>query len=288
MKKKQTTKTPTKPTAKKKDEPSKAIVKAAAKTLSKDVNYQQDAGQGREGMGQQDYAIPRIGVIQALSPQRKKGDPLFIEDIEEGDIIDSVQNTVLASGEDGIIVFPISYRRAHLEWVPRAKGGGFVKDHGPDASILAGTSKDPTSGANLLPNGNEIKVCGEYFVFLLNPDTNEVTPYLLSMAGVQLRASRKWNTMAQSLREPDGQGGTFNPALFFSSYKLTTKPDKNAKGSWMAWHVEKDKTVKEIENGGDIYVSAREFREQIAAGKVSAKPPVSDDSGAPGDDTAAM
>jgi hypothetical protein len=48
-----------------------------------------------------------------------------------------------------------------IEWQPLNRGGKLVKDHGPDASILAGclqqTVDQLVSGRAILPNGNLVQ-----------------------------------------------------------------------------------------------------------------------------------
>ncbi|MCI0559216.1 MAG: hypothetical protein MN733_12035, partial [Nitrososphaera sp.] len=84
-------------------------------------------GAGLEGIGSNDVAIPYLSIIQALSPQYKKG-PHRIEGAEEGDIYNSLTKH-LVRGNIGLTVIPCVYQKRFVEWVPRSIGGGFVKSH---------------------------------------------------------------------------------------------------------------------------------------------------------------
>ena len=50
------------------------------------VNFMDDAGAGLENVTQDDLVIPRLKLVQALSPQAQKHDGAFIEGISVGDI----------------------------------------------------------------------------------------------------------------------------------------------------------------------------------------------------------
>ena len=229
--------------------------------------FAEDAGVGQENMDRNDYAIPRIRILQDLSPQVKKTEQGYIKGAEAGMICDPVSEQ-LFSGEQGVLVIPISYRRSHIEWRTREKGGGIVADHGADGAILDQAKKDDR-GRAILPSGNQITINAEYFVFVVDPTTGSHTPYVLSMSGTQLKKSRRWNTMINQLRiqHPSGSG-TINPAMFYRTYKLSTEPERNEQGSWFGWHITPDKSTVDMPDGEQLYLAAREFRKQIAAGSV--------------------
>jgi hypothetical protein len=243
------------------------------------VNFEEDSRAGMEGIGAQDLAIPRLAILQDLSPQVKKTEAGYIEGAEPGDICDVVSG-VLYSGEDGILVVPVSYRRAHIEWVPRNKGGGFVADHGSDGKIVEKCQRGEKGELNL-PNGNIIKITAEYFVMMVEESTGEASAFVLSMTGTQMKKSRRWNTMMNQLRAPKEGGGTFNPAMFYRSYKLTTTPERNDQGSWFGWVITPDKNTVDYPNGAELYVAARDFRAQVASGAVRASAPVVGEHDAP-------
>ena len=125
----------------------------------------QDAGAGQEGMNKEDLMIPRISILQQMSPQVNKRDGAYVQGAEPGFILDSVAQVAI-DGEKGITVVPISYRRAHIEWKPDR--GGLVADHGPDSACLEKCTRG-SRGEYLTDEGNEIVPTGEYFVFVVDP-----------------------------------------------------------------------------------------------------------------------
>lgn len=228
----------------------------------------EDEGLGREGMGAKDLAIPRLSVLQALSPQCSKADQAYIKGAEPGMLFDNVESRMW-DGEVGIIVIPVTYRRANLEWKLRAAGGGFVKDHGIDDTILTECTRKEETGQLLLPSGNEVIETAEYYCVMIDPDTKLPRQVVISMAKTQFKKAKLWNSMISNLRVPKPDGtGVFNPAIFYKSYKLTTVPQSNDKGSWYGWKIEPYKDTLELEGGTDLYLGSRSFRKAVAAGEV--------------------
>ena len=234
----------------------------------------EDAGKGTEGMTQDDLMIPRLSVLQQMSPQVNKRDGAYVQGAEAGMILDNVAAQAF-DGEEGITVIPISYRRAHIEW--KADRGGLVADHGPDSACLEGCSRGDR-GEYLTAEGNEIVPTGEYFVFVVDADGN-YSPALLSMAKSQLKKARQWNSMINRLQIPHPSGeGTLNPAMFWNAYNLSTVPEENDQGSWFGWSVKQmfdaksGGIIQNLPNGKGIYLAAREFKAQVAAGEVKVSP----------------
>ena len=112
----------------------------------------EDAGSASEGMSKDDMMIPRLSILQQMSPQINKRDGAYVDGAEAGHIYDNVSNEVY-DGENGITVVPISYRRAHIEW--KADRGGLVADHGSDSACLDNCTRG-SRGEYLTDEGNEI------------------------------------------------------------------------------------------------------------------------------------
>ena len=245
---------------------------AAAPLAITSINLEEDAGAGQESMSREDYAIPRLSILQALSPQVKKKGEGYIEGAEEGMIFDSVSQT-LRDGEKGIRVVPVTYRRTFIEWKTRENGGGFVADHGKEGSNLLSTATRNDKGQDILPNKNQLVATAEYFVMVVNED-GSFSPYVITMTGSQLKKSRQWNTMINQLRVPTSDGkGTFNPAMFYSSCLLSTVPQSNNEGSWFGWKISPSDPVLSLQNGESLYIACRTLRASILAGEVQASKP---------------
>lgn len=239
-----------------------------------DESFLDDAGAGSESMGKDDLAIPRLTILQALSPACQKRENTYVEGAEPGEIFDTV-GLIVFPGEAGIRVIPCTYSRKHIEWKPRSEGGGFVADHGPDPAILATCTRND-KGQYINKVGNAIVPTAEYFVLIYDDETGVATPYVLSMSGAQLKHSRRWNTIINTLRVPSPKGGTFNPAMFYRSYQLTTAPESNDQGSWFGWSIKGVEMVPELPGGMEVYAMAKAFRNSVMEGTVKAAAPVGD------------
>ena len=86
------------------------------------------------------------------------------------------------------------------------------------------------------------------------------------MKSTQLKISRKWNSMMQSVKLK-GKNGMFTPASFSHEYLLKTNQQSNDKGSWFGWEISK---IGPIENA-DLYQQAKSFAESIGKGDVQVK-----------------
>ena len=235
----------------------------------------EDQGSGAEGMDSQDFMIPRISLLQQMSPQVNKRDGEYVEGAEAGDIFNTVTRTA-TSGDKGIMVVPIKYRRAYIEWKPRTSGGGFIRDHGNDSEILDKCEQDKETYRYITEDGNEIVTTAEYYVFTINGE-GIYEPALLSMTGSQLKKSRRWNSMMNQLKIKTSSGTMFSPALFYSGYQLTTVPEENDKGTWFGWEVEmlhgaNGGIIENVDNGTEIYMAARSFKDSIQQGQVKGTP----------------
>ena len=82
----------------------------------------------------------------------------------------------------------------------------------------------------------------------------------------QLKISRKWNSMMQSIKM-QGKNGLFTPATFSHLYQLKTVQQSNDKGTWFGWEVSKKGP---IEDAG-MYQQARSFSESISKGDIEVK-----------------
>jgi hypothetical protein len=286
-KQKQTVTHPKRQTAPAPAAKSRALTKLPDKTVSTQViDFRADAHKGMEAMGSADFAIPRIQVLQDLSPQVQKRDAKYIEGAEAGDICDVV-GQVLYSGDEGIHVVAVAGRISYVEWVPRTKGGGFVADRTPmrnnpdserawqefKAKCIFGPKGEITT-----PAGNEIRKSGEYFIFNLDKERGDYQPFVLNMGGTQFKKYRQWNTLMNNLKI-DFNGEQLNPAMWYQIYHLTTTPERNDQGSWFGWKIMSDVPLVSIPNGKQIYLDAKAFNHSVEAGRVSAATPPSEDLG---------
>lgn len=238
----------------------------------------EDAGAGMESMTKEDLAIPRLAILQDLSPQVKSRDPKYIEGAKPGDIMDTASGQ-LFDGAKGLDIILVSYRRTHIEWVPQDNGGGFVADHGPNPEVFAQRAKLVGKIYVTHEEGNEILPTAEYFALILSPE-GDASEALISMSKSAWNPASKLNTMTRRYTIPvqiNGATQRVNAPLFYRVYHFTTVPVDNKKGqSWMSWEIEPGSPVLELPNGDNLYRKARKFKADASANKVKVQQPQSD------------
>jgi len=192
----------------------------------------EDANSGLENITSEDLTIPRIKILQALSPEVNKRDGKYVEGASAGDAINTVTSK-LYNEDNELVVLPVSYKRLFLEWQPRESGGGLVTSH-DDQSILSKTTKNDR-GQDVLQNGNYIQTSANHFVIVLNKD-GSYDQAVIPMAGTQLKKSRTWNSVMASLKLRSGDK-VFTPPSFSHKYSMKTVQESNDRGTWFGWSI---------------------------------------------------
>ena len=243
---------------------STAVTKSKGQSLTATDESVFDTGraEGLENVTARDLQIPRLTILQALSPQLTKNKQEYIKGASPGMFCDVGMGEVFG---DQLHLLPVHYALVYLEWAPRGSGGGFVANHGTDRSILE-KCKRSEDGRNVLPNGNYIADTATYYVLNL---TAHGRRSFLPMASTQLRASRRWMTAitAQRLRRQDGS--EFMPPIFYRSWLASIAEQSNQKGAWFGWKFDPGPTVLEIDPSGALLAEAKDFYEQAATGLVT-------------------
>lgn len=226
-----------------------------------------DERAGGKQVTRDDLAIPRLAVLQAQSRAitGAKG-AVVIPEAKASDIYDSVYNK-LYNGKIGIEVVIVHYRRTYVEWKPDR--GGFVKDHGDDQKLVATCTENKRK--LILPNGNELSLNAEFFVYLLHG--NRVAGQaVIGMASTNLGVSRKMVTqlMSGEVRNP-ATGKMVKPAFYHYAWRLTTTLKSNDQGSWFVWDFVQSRELLDPQafpGGQEIYLAARKFASDAEKGKV--------------------
>ena len=234
--------------------------KNASTALAIMSDIEQDAGAGFDGMTQEDYALPFLRLLTSTSPEVGEVD---------GALPGMVLNTVtgeLFDGKRGIAVVPCAYVRQYIEWAPRGQGSGApVHIYPATSDILSQTHKEAGDNKDYLDNGNYIENTANYYVMMVS-EAGVPEPALITMKSTQLKKSRKWNSMMQSVKI-QGKNGLFTPPMYSQLYKLSTVAESNDKGKWFGWEVERTGPLE----SADIYNAAKAFAQSVGAGDVKVK-----------------
>lgn len=170
---------------------------------------QQGSGRGSEEVKSSDMVLPRLEIVQALSPIKEA-----VEGAKEGYLFNSVTQEII--GADTYFV-PVYYRMEYLVWKDQNKGGGFFGSF--NSQLEAEARKKDAVAAGEDPNDIEIVDTPVQYGLRLTAD-GSIEQIVISMAKTKSKISRKWNAMIQIA------GGD----RFSRVYKVATFRDENKKG----------------------------------------------------------
>ena len=192
--------------------------------------FEADSMGGMEQMSTDDFAMPFLRVLSQLSPETNKRDSKYVEGAEPGMLFNTVTKQAY-DGEKGINVVPCFYKREYVEWQDRGEGTGApVAIHSVESGIIKEATRDGL-GKDRLSNGNYLENTASYFVM-----TEDLQQALITMKATQLKVSRTWNSMMNTLKLK-GKNGLFTPASYSHVYNLSTVQQSNEKGTWFGWNV---------------------------------------------------
>ena len=169
---------------------------------------------GSEQVQADDLVIPRLEVVQALSPAVTYGDPGFIKGAAVGDLINSVTNQNYGKS---VYVVPVHYTKQWLVWRDRAQGGGFLGAF-PNPSL----AEDKVQAEGGKAKGVESIDTPTHLCLLINTASHKVEEIIVSMPRTKAKISRQWNSMIRLA------GGD----RFSRAYQVASQVEKNAKGTF--------------------------------------------------------
>lgn len=199
----------------------------------------QNTNRGNENVSTEDIQLPRIEVLQALSPQIKKSNAAYIEGAEVGMLFNTLTHELYA---DRVGITPVTFTTRFLVWVDRKidNNGGLrgVFDTEQDANAFVAQQADKDK--------LEVVRTAEHLVLL-----DDGTEAILSMSKSKQKASRKFNSLVRL------NGGD----RFSRRYELFSYEDNSAKGEFMNIDVANAGFPSE-----DIYYQAESIYENVNAG----------------------
>lgn len=172
-----------------------------------------DAGLGNENVGTDDLAIPRLDLIQQLSPQIDKSSPKYIEGAEVGHIFNSLTGDVY----DFAFVINLQFEQKWQIFKKRKFGGGFEGSFDSEAEATAHLQ------AQSLPiEQYDVVDTAIHKCLMLDADGKPDQPVLIYMSGSKQKISKNWNSAIQ-LKNPQA-------ARFASVWTLQSVGEKNRQG----------------------------------------------------------
>jgi hypothetical protein len=202
----------------------------------------QGSARGSEQVENSDISLPRIDIIQDLSPQHKETKPEYIPGAKVGMLFNTLTNELYPGG---VSVVPVWYDKQYLVWKDQKKGGGlqgvFTKNQADEAEALA--ASDPDFDCVETPT---------HVVLVVDEDGLPLYEATVPMSKSKMKVNRQWNSLIMM------HGGD----RFSRQYRLSSVEDKNNEGQeYLNYRVATEGFASEA-----AYVRAEKLYEQISAG----------------------
>ncbi len=179
------------------------------------------APRGLETASQTDLIIPRLGVCQALSPQKKKGNSAFIEKLEEGQLFNTVSQEIY--GKE-VLVAPLFFFKRRIYFRDMNEGGGILcqSRNGVNGGQLSPKSCEACAHSKFNEEGkSKAPDCSELYNFAcILGGSRELIVATLKGAGI--KQAKQWNSIMR-LRNAD---------TFAGVYKLESIERQSNNQSW--------------------------------------------------------
>jgi len=217
----------------------KALVVSSENALA--MMGEMDLSGYQELLTQDDVAIPFLSILQQLSPQCVDGDPLYNPDAKPSMVYNSVTGELLETKKDGFDFIPFTYKASLIEWVPRAKGGGFVKEYSIDLKDKFKFSRNEQNldiiqqGSELGTPGNQLNLTHTHVIGLVKGAVLE--PAVMTMTSTQIKASKQLNALIKN--NPLIIKGAAVHVRFAHVINAKTLQRKNDQGMWYVWDFER-------------------------------------------------
>ncbi len=232
-------------------------------------SYADYAGQGYEDTTQDDYSIAFLSVLQALSPQVTGDEAL--DNAKAGMLFNTVTGDVF-DGKTGIVFVPAHRAQVAVEWTPREQGGGYVGQHDLKSEIvLKAQSNKNDKGVPIADNGNELVQTAYIYGIIVHED-GRLEPAVLGLVSTKLKVYRHLMTKLNQFTIKVGDRKVC-PPIFAHRLRITTKSEKNAKGSFYNIAIGADgESLSDslLKTDDELFIEAAKLRQMVMSGDASA------------------
>jgi hypothetical protein len=179
-----------------------------------------DTQRGSEHVTTDDIIIPRLELIQALSPAVKEGDPGFLKEARPGMLMNSVTKQLY--GKEAMVV-PVYFSKQWLVWRKRKdksgkpiEGGFFGAHNSPEEAHVRAEAEGGEE------DNIEIIDTPQHLCLLVNFGSGTIDEIMLSMPRTKAKVSRQWNSIIRLA------GGD----RFSRVYRITSALEKKQQGDY--------------------------------------------------------
>ena len=201
---------------------------------------------GMETVTNEDLLVPRISILQLVSPQLRKTDAKYIEGAQAGEIC----NTAMSYTYGKEIEFlPMVFRKLWLVW-PAERGGNNFPKVFDDPKITIQANWKVINGANqlALEDGSIVQETSNISGYVMNGDVPEDGGFI-SFHSTAIRACRQILMMSKKIKIYNAKAQRIEAPLWYSTYKMSSSLESNDKGEWYGWSVKPGRHLVELEGG---------------------------------------
>ena len=220
------------------------------------------APRGSEEIGSDDLSIPRIELIQAMSPQKKKSNAdKYIEGAEEGMAYNTLTNELY---ENKLTICPVYFRKEFLVWPKKRNADSGSEFKGSFSSLKEALEEVKAQEQPELYHPVETH---QHFCLVFNSRTDTWESAVISMSSSKLKISKQLNSILHQ------RCTSLQIDRFANKFDLNIVEEKNSKGEFynykptLAGYVD-ETTFKQAEElylgvkAGERDVSYKEAKEK--------------------------
>lgn len=190
---------------------------------------QSDAGLGMEEVGRDDSTLPRLALCQSMTRQRKPTSPLYIDDLKEGDLFNTLSKM---NYHDRVKILPLFMYKTRIKFNPLDEGGGI--DCQSFNAVNGGRHSQTCAACQYnqwIPsdNGTDKPTCNLFYNYVVVVNDEFRAPVVLSMKSSQIKIAKSFNSLVRLYG---------NNVMFSRYYELTTVPEKNQMGEFYNFNLQ--------------------------------------------------
>lgn len=197
-------------------------------------DYGDDEGAGFSHQTKDDYSIPFVTLMQALTPAVvDRTHPMALS----GNMFNTVTEEYV-DGVKGFLFVPGTTKHVFARWVPRDEGGGFRGHLDPeDKRVLEAIENAKKFGKYATPDeeneGKKLQLTETFYVYGAVCDENGAAKgmALLAYTSTKIANYKTWMTRMRNVRNELGQ----RPPMWANLTRITAKSDRNNKGQFFTF-----------------------------------------------------
>lgn len=244
-----------------------ALTEDQQKQLVANAEFEEFAGSGFENQTSDDYSIPFINILQALSPQLQERD-----DLKAGMLFNTVTGEAF-KGSEGIAFIPATTRHQFVEFKPRDQGGGFVAAYEINDPLVKAAQEASTEfGKYSTPAGNELIETFYVYGIAIDAEGN-TSDAVIAFNSTKIKKYKAWQTKAKTIQIALPSGKRIPAPLWAHRYRLKSVQEKNNKGSFHNFDIAFDgenAQAARLMPSDPLAVDARDLIAMIDSGKARA------------------